>query len=331
MYRFHATSRRIDWLYQQYAGTLPENAGEFVNLVNEVYYKHFASLYKERFVADIERQYQALFADLNLRERCEMTIVNVGGGAGFEFEQFLANGVPWREYLFIEPDAEMIRLFQQRHDLHGQRVRILQGRLEDFADELKQIPNKLIVFNSCLHHVIWLESVLDAIKEMVRGGDVVMLCHEPNNAYVWSPFMLLNYTLRSLTTDFLLRKLGLYRSRAETGRQSCWNNVNEELIARQITCQRLPPIAIRRMIDYGIGSKGDWRSVGVPREYDEGHWTPQDLASYLGADFRTVSLRMYRCLGDPGQWRLLNRLNRWFDSVFPQSGSVFCMAVHREP
>ncbi|MCA9263630.1 MAG: class I SAM-dependent methyltransferase [Planctomycetales bacterium] len=329
MYRFHAPARRIDWLYERYAGSAAANVREFVRLVNEVYYKHFASHYEERYVSDIEQQYDALFRQFQLHDDDTRTIVNVGGGAGFEYEQFLRNNIGWREYLFIEPDPEMIQLFQNRHDLTGKNVRILPGRLEEHIHEIQQISHKVILFNSCLHHVIWIESVLDIMKASLQPGDLVLFCHEPNNSYLWSPFMVLNYLLRSATTDLIPRRLGLYRSSAESGRQDCWQQVNDELMSRRITTTRLAPIAIRRMIDYGVGLKGDWKSIGVPPEYDEGHWTPRELEGYLGSEFKTVFLRMYRCLGDPGGKRLFSRMNKLCDKLFPRSGSVFCMAIQR--
>lgn len=329
MYRFHASSRRIDWLYQQYGGFGAPDVDAFVRLVNQAYYRYFAASYSERHVADIEQQYDRLFDSLNIRQRNDWNIVDVGGGMGFEYDQFLRNGIKWKNYYFIEPDVEMVKLFESRPDISRQNVTILPGRLDDFVPVLANVPNKLYVFNSCLHHVIWIESVLDIIKSTVGAGDYLLLCHEPNNEYLGSPFMLLNYAVRCVTTDLLPRKLGLYRSAQEVSRRSCWQRINQDLSSQGVISKELPALVIRRIVDYGVGLKGDWRAIRVPPEFDEGHWTPDELAHYMGPGFKTRFLRTYRCLGDPARRSLWRSINGLLDRWFPHSGSVFCMAMER--
>jgi hypothetical protein len=237
--------------------------------------------------------------------------------------------VQWEKYFFVEPDAAMAEQFRSRHDLQQHRVEVLQGRLEDFAEQLRQLPRKLIVFNSCLHHVIWVESVLDIVKSSLQPGDYLLLCHEPNNAYLGSPLMILNYVLRCLTTDMIPRKLGWRRSRDEQARQAGWKLINDELCQREIIRRPMSPLVVRRTIDYGVGVKGDWKALRVPREFDEGHWTPRELVQYMGVKYRTRFLQTYRCLGDPARGGLLQRANGFLDQCFPRSGSVFCMAMQR--
>jgi len=329
MYRFHAQTRRIDWLFEQFATSAVGGAREFVKIVNRVYYKHSVHGYVMPFVDDIRHQYRLMINELRLAQRDDLTVVNVGGGSGFEYEQLLANRMRWKRYFFIEPDEEMLALFRSRHRPSDRDVRLCLGTFDQFIDQLKQYENKLIILHSCLHHIIWIEQFLDDVKRCMNVGDYLVLCHEPNNDYLWSPFMFLNYAVRSATTDILPRKLGIWKSSHARNDGQPWTNINDELLDLGAIARPLKPLAIRRIIDYGVGTKGDWKLLNIPRDADEGHWTPVDLAEYLGPSYETVYLNTYRILGYPGTSRLIERLNHNLERFFRFSGSVFCCVFER--
>jgi len=54
MYRFHAQTRRIDWLFEQFATSAVGGVREFVKIVNRVYYKHSVHRYVQPFVNNID-------------------------------------------------------------------------------------------------------------------------------------------------------------------------------------------------------------------------------------------------------------------------------------
>jgi 2-polyprenyl-3-methyl-5-hydroxy-6-metoxy-1,4-benzoquinol methylase len=329
MYRFHAPTRRIDWLFDQFATSTAGGVREFVRAVNRAYYRHFVDRYEQRHVDDIRRQFRLMMESLILAQRDGLTIVNVGGGIGFEYEQLLANGVGWKNYFFIEPDEEMLETFLSRRQPLEQGVEICRGTFDRFSQQFKHLDNKVIMLNSCLHHLIWIEQFLDDVKNCLNPGDYLLLCHEPNNDYLWSPFMFLNYAMRGVTTDIVPRKLGLWKSHRATHDGQRWKRINHELLELGAIVRPLQPLAIRRIIDYGIGTKGDWKLLNVPRESDEGHWTPKDLARYMGPAYKTVYLSTYRILGDPGSNRLVGYLNKSLERFFRLSGSVFSCALQR--
>jgi hypothetical protein len=101
------------------------------------------------------------------------------------------------------------------------------------------------------------------------------------------------------------------------------------LLSQQAIRSSLKPLQIRRIIDYWVGTKGDWKALGVPRDYHEGFWTPGDLQDLLGRDFERVYFKTYRHLGDPGGNRVTGLLNQALQRAFPEAGSVFCLVLKK--
>lgn len=329
MFRPHPSQRRIDWFFRQHATSAIQSSEEFVTLINRVYYKHTAKFYDERHTEDIIRQFAQMCAALGLRDRNDLVVVNIGGGTGFEYQQLLRNGVSWRQYYFLEPDEHMAGLFREKYAGQGTSVTVLQSSLDAQIELLSVHKSKLIILNSCLHHIIRVEQFLDDVKKVMRPGDQLLLCHEPNNAYLWSALMLANYALRAAMTDVLLKRMGLAQSAASQQESEGWKCINQELLAVGAIHRPLPPIMIRRIIDYWVGHKGDWKALGVPENWNEGFWRPADLEAYLGNDFETVYFSTYRHLGDPVGNRFTELLNRGLEKVLVGRGSVFSLVSQK--
>ena len=78
----------------------------------------------------------------------------------------------------------MLNLFIQDNKLDSdKKISFHNGFFSEIVDEIKEKPNKLLIINSALHHVIWLEEMLDDIKASMRSGDMFILGREPNNNY----------------------------------------------------------------------------------------------------------------------------------------------------
>ncbi|MPZ16995.1 MAG: hypothetical protein GEV06_03635 [Luteitalea sp.] len=331
-YTFHAGKKRIDWLYETYHGPLVSDPLAFVLEVNNSYYKYWADVYSERHVEDIRREYAHMLASLAGANGAvgKPVIVDVGGGEGFDYDAFRREFNAWKRFIYIEPNADMNQRFRARPDVKGQEnVEALSGRFEDYADYVRQYDNKIILVSSSLHHMVWIEEFLDAVKSVMRTGDRLMLVHEPRNEYVWSPFMLAGYALRSVVTDFALRRLRRQASPLVQRNNRLWRDVNNDLCERGVTKGPLRPVVIRRIIDYGVGTKGDWRSVGVPSSFDEGHWRLDDVTKYLGPDFTVVYQATYRHFGDCGGNRIIQVCNNLARRVFPRGGSQFCAVIQK--
>jgi len=325
LFRPHAAQKRIDWFFESYRGNNVSDKSEFVRRVNEAYYRHAASLYHERFVADIEQQYQRMCHTLKLRERDDLNIVDIGGGTGFEYQQLLRNNVDWQSFHFIEPHQEMIDEFIAETHQSDRPVTVVKGTFDDFYDQACTLKTKLLVMNSCLHHVIEVESLTNKLRNCMHVGDLCMFCHEPNTRYTWSPLMYLSNLLQLMSPIVLARRLGWQLTSATRANSAVWKSVNNDLIASGIISKPMKPLAIRRTIDYWVGVKGDWRSLGIPAEYNEGFWTPEDILKLFGPDFNLVYLQTYRHLGG----NISRTIERQLERIAPTSGSVFCMAIER--
>ncbi|MGI9459665.1 MAG: class I SAM-dependent methyltransferase [Pirellulales bacterium] len=326
---FNARHRRVDWLFNQYADASIPDKKVFVQKINQAYYAQSTRIYGDRFVDDIEASFKSMCQKSGLQKDEGYVVINIGGGTGFEYEQLKRNSIRWSKYIFIEPDPQMAKAFQERFKNDADRPKVLKGTLSKHLQEVASYKKKLIVICSCLHHVIWIEEFLDQLKQVMQSGDRLVLAHEPNNSYLGSVFMIASYAWRILTTDVLWKRLGFWKSKAAIEDARRWQQINKELVAESAVTKELPPIVIRRLIDYWVGTKGDWKAMGVPKESDEGFWKPEDIKKYLGEEFDITYFQTYRHLGDPGTRGPLQFINRTFSRIFMTGGSVFNLVLQR--
>ena len=194
MYKLKTYNRRIDWIYETYCNTNKYSIQEFIILINKYYYKHSSPLYKYRYIQDIENQYSKLFKELNLDQKNQLNIINIGAGQGFDFFQFKNNNINFNKYYFIEPDSNMIDFFKKNKEVRDEKLVIINGLFtESIVKEIQSISNKIIIMNSCLHHFTEIEDFINLIKKSLRKGDMFILCHEPNNNYTKSILSYLSF------------------------------------------------------------------------------------------------------------------------------------------
>ena len=318
MYKFHNVNKRINWIHEIYASkgvSLPQ----FISSVNEAYYSSSADEYSNREIADIKAEYRRMFNFTKLKGAFDgALVIDIGGGIGFEYSLFLENNIKFRHFKYIEPSLDMARIFLNKHTssfrgLVSHHVGMFSGIIDEISDE----PHKVI--NSALHHVIWLEEMLADIKRAMQSGDRLIIGHEPNNQYP-ALMMSLQKILRAFFSNALLEKL-VNLVRTTDVSVSRWDRINSRLVEEKITKGHMSPLLIRRIIDYGVGYKQDWLKLGIPPEYDEGHWSIHDLSKFFGADFDLVYYKTYRHLGDARGSKLLAFGNRLMGRFFTDYGS----------
>jgi len=331
MYKFETNKRRINWLYKSYCNTEDYSTEEFIRLINEYYYKHSAGLYKSRYIRDIEDQYVKMFKKLGLHERkVELNIVNIGAGQGFEYHQFQKNNVYFNRYYFVEPDSSMIDIF---------KTRIADNRLElinklftrTLADDFQSLENKVIVMNSCLHHFIRIDDFLNLIKSTMSEGDTFVLSHEPNNSYSESLLRYPVYFIKLFFSLSVFYKIGLLKNNETILSTERWKKINADLVKIGILKRDVRPLVIRRIIDYGVNTKNDWKLLNIPASHNEGHWTPKTIIDFFGEQFTVKHFSTYRHFGDSNGNPVLAFLNYVSSNVFHRSkkGSVFNIVLEK--
>jgi len=331
MYKISKKLHRIDWIYSEYANTSNINLEEFISAVNTAYYSNSTSLYSSRFVEDICHEYEKMFDSINIKDDSDKRfVVDIGGGAGFEYRLLKRCSIDFKHFKYIEPSEDMMNIFMQNIDPDSdEKLSVHNGHFSEIVKEIKEEPNKLLIINSALHHVIWIEPFLDNIKSSMKEGDLFVLGHEPNNDYS----LVLNTiqkAFRAIFTKALLKKIFPFSksSVADAGR---WDSINRELIAKKHITRRMSPLLIRRIIDYGVGYKNDWSKLGVPDKFDEGFWNIKDLSDYLGSDFKLLYFKTYRHLGDSDGNLVIEFINRVLSIVFKHYGSNFHAVWEKRP
>lgn len=324
MYKLNKKQHRIDWIYSEYANKATTSLSKFIEVVNKAYYESSSNLYASRFVVDIHHEYNKMFSRINLQGKLrERFIVDIGGGTGFEYE--LINNLKSLDYThfrYIEPSEDMMNIFLDGLDKNtDERLSVHNGKFSEVVDELKSEHNKLLIMNSTLHHVIRLESFLDEIKSSMRAGDIFILGHEPNNDYPWF-FNLFQQFIRVFVTSAIIKRIQLRFKKSKVNGDR-WKMINQKLLKQMHIIKEMKPLLIRRVIDYGVGYKNDWETLGIPKDYDEGFWNVADLSNYLGPNIKLIYFKSYRHLGDSRGNLVIEILNRVLSTLFKRYGTNF--------
>lgn len=323
MYKTNKKFNRIDWVYAEYANSSEISLTEFINAVNKAYYSNSVNLYTSRYVKDIHQEYLRMFDHLDINNTHEKKyIVDIGGGAGFEFDLIKKSLVEFSHFKFIEPSTDMLNLFMKSIDLKIEtNISFHNGHFSEIINEIKKESNKLLIINSALHHVIKIEKMLNDIKSSMIKGDIFILGHEPNNDY--SSFMMfLQNFLKTISTNVLLKKFTkLFND--STNDSNRWDLINMELLEQRYTIKKMQPLLIRRIIDYGVGYKKDWNKLNIPDEFNEGFWNINDISDYLGVDYQIKYYKTYRHFGDSRGNMFLGKMNEIFSQIFTNFGTNF--------
>lgn len=325
MYKFGQSLRRIDWIYSQYAETDNVDVREFVKLVNNAYYHNSAETYGSRYVSDIQAQYKKLISEL-AEESASRFIVDIGSGTGFEYDLLMSLGINFSHFMCIEPSEDMLSVFQDR--LEGKvpsGVTLYHGHFSDVVEKIKYQKRKLLIINSALHHVIWLEEMLTDIKNSMQRGDLLVIAHEPNNSHP-RLLMALQKILKVVFTKALINKVLYTKTKSSAER---WSRINQHLQTENVLAKPMPAIAIRRVIDYGVGYKNDWGGIQVPEDFNEGFWNVSDLSSYFCSEYELVYYSTYRHFGDPNGNVVINSFNKIACFFLKNSGTNFIAAWKR--
>ena len=323
--------RRIDWLYKIHCNTEKYSTEEFVSLVNNYYYKHSSSLYKSRNIKDIEDQYVKLFRKLHLQTKKELNIINIGAGQGFDYTQFKKNKIDYKKFYFIEPHADMMNNYLKT--VTDERLEIINKLYtKSLAKEFSSLKSKVIIMNSCLHHFIQIDEFLDLIKFSMSKGDIFILCHEPNNSYNKSILSYMALIIKLFTSLAFFYKIGLLKNSELEASKKRWKNINSDLVNLGILKKKVKPLVIRRIIDYGVNTKNDWKRLNIPISYDEGHWTPKTIIDFFKSEYDLKFFSTYRHFGDAKDNFLLKYLNNFYSHFFGNSnkGSVFNIVLEKK-
>ncbi len=323
MYKVGKKLHRIDWVYSEYANTSTTSLSNFIGAVNTAYYSASANLYSSRFVKDIHHEYEKMFASINIKiESDKRFVVDIGGGTGFEYELLKKCAIDFKHFKYIEPSKDMMDVFMKSVDADSDyTLSYHNGHFSEVVDQIREEPNKLLIINSALHHIIWIEPMLDDIKSSMKDGDLFILGHEPNNDY--SPvLMTLQKAIRAIFTSVLFKKF-FTESKSSVADADRWNSINQDLLENKHITKKMSPLLIRRIIDYGVGYKKDWETLRVPEEFNEGFWNVEDLSAYLGTEFSLSYFKTYRHLGDSRGNFVLKVINRLLGVVFNRHGTNF--------
>ena len=326
MYKFHKKIKRVDWFYENYAKTDDFSIDEFLRRVNESYYYNSAKLYSSRFIDDIQDAYSSMREELKIEDtKNKYNVINIGAGTGFDYNIFKNLNIQYDSYFFIEPSKDMIKEFLSRHnDNDDKKIVIKNNHFHEVLNDLRNKDNKFIFINSVLHHVIYIEKFLDDIKSIMNPDDILVIGHEPNNSY--NPLMFfLNLTFRAIFTSALIKKVPFlkifYDNEVKSNER--WEKINTQLLDEGVIIKKMSPLTIRRIIDYGVGHKKDWKRLNIPKDYNEGFIDVHDISKYLGNEYKRKFYITYRHFGDSNGNVVIESLNNTFKSILKNHGTNF--------
>lgn len=318
--------RRADWIFQRFGGVDVSDTREFVARVNQRYYEIWGPAYDERHVSDIEDEYARLTRTCPpLSDGRQWTVVNIGGGSGFELRTSIVHGWRWERFILVEPAKAMVEQAQPLMRMARDPVEVINGSIQDLA--IANLGSPLLVWiNSAVHHIVWFDEFCEALGQLLRPGDRLLIGHEPRNEYATSAWW------AAFGAATLMRRLGRATRRRPSGSGDVelWRSTIDTLLADGTLRTAPDPLVLRRVIDYGVSVKRDWRRLHIPPEYDEGFWTLSDLQRLMGVPSRPLYFHSYRHFGDAGSSSLMARLNTAAARISPRSGSQFLSLLEIE-
>ena len=314
--------QRIDWFYEQYAN-VNISVEQFIQGVNDVYYSVSASYYSSRYVDDIVVEYTKLIDVLNQHvELSDFQFVSIGGGQGFEYETISNLVKPLKSFTIIEPDKAMYAELLATSAAGDVRVHLYNCFFQEIKHKLSISNPKMIIINSVLHHIINLNSFIDDLKDIIHDDDILILSHEPNNSC-----NLFYYKIGWLLKKFkVLLNRGISQQRPIAADIDRWNSINKILTEKGISRNTIPAIVIRRIIDYGVGYKRDLEKLSIPKLYNEGFWSFEDIKELLGPKYTNLYHNTYRHFGDPNNDKIVVSLNNFIQTLDKKNGTNFISA-----
>ena len=64
-------------------------------------------------------------------------------------------------------------------------------------------------------------------------------------------------------------------------RDKKYKKIIRSLKENKITIEEIPPLVVRRIIDYQVGYKLDYLKLDIPNEFNEGYWSYKDTIKIL--------------------------------------------------
>lgn len=332
------TGKRIDFLAREYA-RVP--ALEFVKQVNAAYYKYASEAYDETpdIAYDAVRAWGRILGQLQRMgdELREFMVIDIGAGTGFVAARIIEGRLPVAGYVGYEPAAAMLEIARRkfRYPSFSFNELDIGTRL---SSQIGQIPGrKIVTLNSVLHHIVWWEDFLADIVAVLKQGDCLVICHEPNSLFWENPGLVKNFdTIIAQRHAWSMLKffnpLNYYRRiRRLLGRESLTNYslINRQLEQDSIITKPLSAAVIAAIIDYSVPLC--WREIPVLPYCDEGFFSIDRLHSEHLFDCDLVEAFTYQHLAISPL--LLN--HRWkqveqeLACQHPSEGAQFCLFMRK--
>jgi len=340
------TNKRIDFIVSEYSNL---SAPEFVRVVTDSFYnncaKEYDSTHPDIFydaALALHRILDVLKAKISHLD--EYTIIDIGCGTGFVASELLKDALPFERYIGFEPSKEMRSIASKKFKdtrLNFQPLDILKNSVMfDIINQIK--TKKIIILNSTLHHIVWWEDFLKDIKNSLYGGDMLVLCHEPNLRF-WQNKVLVDFFDMIVKEKNNKERVFIYLNPLNYVRKiqkilklnRCYSLpamadlINKELTTVSAIKKALPAITINAIIDYGVPLC--WRGIDIKEGYDERFYSAEDLTKEYFYDMKVILSFTYQHLGFSPKilskkWEKKEKL---LEKEYPLDGAQFCLVLKK--
>jgi hypothetical protein len=207
------------------------------------------------------------------------------------------------------------------------------------SDTLSNVRGKKIVtMNSVLHHVVWWEDFLRDVAGVLRSGDVLVLCHEPNRRFLENARLVQAFDA-IVEERKKARPLGKYLNPRNYVRKllslsglsprTPADNINKELRENGSIRRDLMPEMIGAIIDYSVPLC--WRNIPCAPSYDEGFYDIERLSGEYFQGFKVLDSFTYQHVAFspsvlPRKWIEVEKV---MAEKYPSDGAQFCMIVKK--
>lgn len=316
--------KRIDYLFETFVHDKAIGINKFISQVNDSYYKHAADLYEEH-----DDNLEPLYADLFRQIPSGAQLIDIGAGTGHTLRIIDKIGYNYSHYYFVEPSQRM----SSRAGTTSEKVTIINEYIENCWERFDAVSNnpRIFMISACLHHIIYLDTFLENIKNRLRPNDIFLVAHEPNSAFHSSITGMVGWLYRFSFYIFvrnfarILKRKILGKSRPKPDLGSHLRKAREELVALNIVTPKFSEEMVYAITDYQVSL--NWKNIHIPKRYNEGYLTLSNLYSKL--EMECVFLKTYRHLIATPRTKVGKLLKIILETLFPSSGYFFFVAFKK--
>lgn len=296
---------------------------ETIKEINRIFHEEEAKFYDQRHPEIIRETGNWIdFCENHLKTmKSPVIVLDIGTGTGFVpsiVSRYLKS-----EDKIISTDIslEMLNIAKKKIENSICQTEFIKTDSEDLSF-LEDSSIDLITVNSVLHHLPGYSKFLKEANRVLKNNGVICIMHEPNNLF-FNNFLLFFVFRLSSALMSKYNKLAK-RKNAKEENNLLLETIIQRLIADGVIKNKINVNDVQSLVD--VWSPTAYSKINRSLGFDI-----VSLKKTFFPDYALLSLRTYNYFGKTDSFHntFLNVLEKILNSIFPKSGSSFCVIMKK--